>query len=330
MSVRVISAVWDSFPGAGGSELLVMLALADWSDDEGRCWPSMDAIAHKARLSRSQAQRIAHRLIRDEFLQVTGNDAGGAPGMTRRYQINLRALTGRTDATPTGRTHATGSADATGRTDARDGSHPCDETGRTGATQTVSEPSVNRQVKARTSKPHMSVDWVADLASRDVDRDVAESWLKVRKTKRAEITSIAIDGIQREATKAGISLNAALRECCERGWVAFKAEWLNRAGGVAESTYTPAQVAVFETYNSVLGAKDWPAASMEPFSPERAAAISQFLTFNDKPDWIRRYFDYLAENLQARPGYGFDWTLRRDIYLRAREANFSFGGANGQ
>ena len=112
-----------------------------------------------------------------------------------------------------------------------------------------------------------------------------------------------------------------------RQWM-FTVTHLGRA--VAESTYTPAQVAVFETYNSVLGAKDWPAASMEPFSPERAAAISQFLTFNDKPDWIRRYFDYLAENLQARPGYGFDWTLRRDIYLRAREANFSFGGANGQ
>lgn len=95
--------------------------------------------------------------------------------------------------------------------------------------------------------------------------------------------------------------------------------------GLPDVGYTPEQAAVFEAYNSVLGAKEWPAASMEPFSPERAAAISQFLTFNDKPDWIRRYFDYLAENLDARPGYGLDWTLRRDIYLRAREGNFSSG-----
>ncbi len=100
--------------------------------------------------------------------------------------------------------------------------------------------------------------------------------------------------------------------------------------GLPDVGYTPEQAAVFEAYNSVLGAKDWPPATMEPFSPERAAAISQFLTFNQKPDFARRYFDHLAENLQARPGLGLDWTLRRDIYLRAREGNFSSGGANGQ
>lgn len=100
--------------------------------------------------------------------------------------------------------------------------------------------------------------------------------------------------------------------------------------GLPDVGYTPEQVAVFEAYNSVLGVKDWPEAEMEPFSPERAAAISQFLKFNQKPDFARRYFDHLAENLQARPGYGMDWTLRRDIYLRAREANFSSGGANAQ
>lgn len=150
MSIRIMSAVWDRFPG-GGSELLALLALADWSDDEGRCWPSMTAISEKTRLSRSQAQRVVHGLIDAGFLNVIGNEAGGKPGSTRRYQINLRALTGRADATPTGRTHATGSANATGRTHAQDGSHPCGETGRTHATQTISEPS-------RTVSEPMSLD----------------------------------------------------------------------------------------------------------------------------------------------------------------------------
>lgn len=323
MSVRAISKVWDGFPGAGGSELLTMLALADWADDTGNCWPSMHAIAQKARLSRSQAQRVVHRLIEDGFLQVTGNYAGGAPGMTRRYRINFDAMTGRTGATD--------SADATGGPAAQDGSRACAERGRIGVAQTTIEPSVNRQIKTRAGKPRMSsVDWVANLASLGVDRDVAESWLKVRKTRRAAVTIIAIEGVQREAVKAGMSLDAVLRMCCERGWVAFKADWLNRDGGCVGSAYTPDHVAVFEAYNSVLGEKDWPPATMEPFSPERAAAISQFLTFNDKPGWVRRYFDHLAENLDARPGYGLDWTLRRDIYLRAREGNFSFGGANGR
>lgn len=137
MSIRVMSAVWDRFPGAG-SELLALLAMADWSDDEGRCYPSMSSIAKKTRLSRSQAQRVIHQLIATGYLTVTGNETGGAPGSTRQYRIKLNRLTGST--------HATGSVDATGSTHAQEGSHPCGETGSTHATQTVIEPSMNRQV----------------------------------------------------------------------------------------------------------------------------------------------------------------------------------------
>lgn len=141
MSIRVMTHVWDSYPG-GGSELLALLALADWGDDAGRCWPSMAKIAEKTRLSRSQAQRVLHGLIDSGFVAVTGNKTGGKPGTTRQYQIRLDRLTGSAHATPTGRMDATGSVDATGRTHAQEGPHPCGETGRTHATQTVIEPSL--------------------------------------------------------------------------------------------------------------------------------------------------------------------------------------------
>lgn len=141
MSVRVMALVWEFFP-RGGSDLLAMLALADWSDDDGRCYPSIAAIARKTRLSRSQAQRVVHGLIDAGDLTVTDNASGGAPGSTRRYRIDLDRLTGSAGATPTGRISATGSAGATGRMDARDGSHGRAETGRTHATQTIIEPSI--------------------------------------------------------------------------------------------------------------------------------------------------------------------------------------------
>jgi hypothetical protein len=134
MAVRILSLVWDQFPG-GGSDLLALLALADWSDDNGRCYPSMNAIARKTRLSRSQAQRVVHRLIKDGYLQVTANALGGSPKQTCNYRIVLSHLSGRADAT------ATGSANATGRTDAAEGSHGCGDRGSAHATQTVSEPS---------------------------------------------------------------------------------------------------------------------------------------------------------------------------------------------
>jgi len=133
MAVRVSAAVWDGYPG-GGSDLLALLALADWADDDGRCFPSMQRIADKMRLSKSQAQRAVHRLIDSGFVQVVGNEFGGPPGATRQYRIVLSALTGRTD--------ATGSAHATGRTDAVEGLHPCGGTGSAHATQTVIEPSL--------------------------------------------------------------------------------------------------------------------------------------------------------------------------------------------
>lgn len=34
MSVRVMALVWDKFP-AGGTDLLAMLAMADWGNDHG-------------------------------------------------------------------------------------------------------------------------------------------------------------------------------------------------------------------------------------------------------------------------------------------------------
>jgi uncharacterized protein YdaU (DUF1376 family) len=55
---------------------------------------------------------------------------------------------------------------------------------------------------------------------------VWQDWLKLRKAKKAAVTQTALDGIQREADKARVSLQTALETCCERGWAGFKAEWM--------------------------------------------------------------------------------------------------------
>ena len=55
---------------------------------------------------------------------------------------------------------------------------------------------------------------------------VWQDWLKLRKTKKAAVTQTAVDGIEREARKAGVSLQTALETCCQRGWTGFKAEWM--------------------------------------------------------------------------------------------------------
>ena len=59
-----------------------------------------------------------------------------------------------------------------------------------------------------------------------VSDSVWQDFVRHRKAKKAQVTQTVIDGIQREADKAGWSLDAALRECITRNWQSFKADWV--------------------------------------------------------------------------------------------------------
>lgn len=61
-----------------------------------------------------------------------------------------------------------------------------------------------------------------------VSGQVWNDFCALRNKRRAPITETALKGIQREAEKAGITLEEALSTCCERGWQGFKAEWYRR------------------------------------------------------------------------------------------------------
>lgn len=52
-------------------------------------------------------------------------------------------------------------------------------------------------------------------------------FVALRKAKKAKLTETALKGLEREARKAQIPLEDALRICCERGWAGFKAEWID-------------------------------------------------------------------------------------------------------
>lgn len=212
MSIKLMAAVWERYP-AGGSELLALLALADWSDDDGRCFPSVASIARKTRLSKSQAQRVVHGLIDSGVVLVEGNETGGAPGATRRYRILVERLTGSTGAT--GRTDDT----RRGRTDAADGSHPCGETGSTHATQTVIEPSitVRRGAQAAPTTP------------------------KTAKPKREEVTLTEYLDARKAAGVKPIPRDHPLHQrCADTGitsemlalaWLQFKRRYTTEASG---------------------------------------------------------------------------------------------------
>lgn len=70
----------------------------------------------------------------------------------------------------------------------------------------------------------------------DVSEQVVNDFIAHRKNKKALITETAMDGIKREADKAGVSLETALKECCERGWIGFKADWYLKPGNQSKSS----------------------------------------------------------------------------------------------
>lgn len=92
MSIKVMTYVWDGFPAAG-SELLAMLALADWCDDRGgSLYPSVKAVGDKARVGEKHARNILHKFMDGHYLAVVGNHFGGKPGTTREYRLNVGKL----------------------------------------------------------------------------------------------------------------------------------------------------------------------------------------------------------------------------------------------
>ena len=70
-----------------------------------------------------------------------------------------------------------------------------------------------------------------------VSPSVWQDFKKHRKAKKSPITDTAMQAIQREADKAGWTLETALSETCARGWTGFKAEWVTDKQGSQPTTY---------------------------------------------------------------------------------------------
>ena len=73
----------------------------------------------------------------------------------------------------------------------------------------------------------------------NVSTEVWDGFLALRRAKRAPVTQAVLDGLRREATKAGWQLEAAIRECVERGWQGFRADWVVGERGAKNSLAHP-------------------------------------------------------------------------------------------
>jgi len=86
MSVKVMARVWAHSQTAGG-ELLVLLALADFANDAGECWPSIPVLARKARLTERQTRRVLTKL--EEAGEIRKSQSTGGRNRRNHYFITL-------------------------------------------------------------------------------------------------------------------------------------------------------------------------------------------------------------------------------------------------
>ena len=112
------------------------------------------------------------------------------------------------------------------------------ETNSSGRSTNAEETQTDVELPTPTPPPYISTDVdiktkraprfdaLAHLVSLGVDPLIASDWIQHRRSLKAPPTQTAIDGIAREAGRAGTSLSNALAVCCERGWRGFKAEWM--------------------------------------------------------------------------------------------------------
>jgi len=92
MSIEIMSTIWK-LAEIGGTELLVLLALADFANDEGICWPSLKTVSRKARISERQTGRVIASLKKKGYLSIQHRLTGEATYTSNLYVITPVTLT---------------------------------------------------------------------------------------------------------------------------------------------------------------------------------------------------------------------------------------------
>lgn len=111
------------------------------------------------------------------------------------------------------------------------------------------KPVTNNQVDIkRTSAP---------VCPEGISLQVWNDYLAVRKAKRSPLTATALTAIEKEAGKAGWSLEKALSECAARGWIGFKAEWVDKLSTQKLSFAERDEILKRKKYEEMTG-RPWP------------------------------------------------------------------------
>jgi hypothetical protein len=255
------SVAWALEQPIGGTQKILLLGIASHADKFGdNAWPSIDTLAKYAFVDPRSVQRCIGDLIRLGYVFREINEGGSrktAPHMRPNlYRLNMAGkpvvLTEKYPLTPA----SPPDASVTPPPDASV-TPPPDASVTTPLTpvspeQSI-EPSIEQSIKNTSAQARLSPAKNSASKPDDVDEQVWQDFLVIRRAKKAPLTPTAFDGICANAAKAGFSVDAALRVCCERGWSGFKADWV-----ADKSNPKPAlQKLTFAERDRIAGMQRW-------------------------------------------------------------------------
>lgn len=237
MSIKLMSKAWELDLSQG--EKLVLLALCDHANDDGVCYPSQAFLASKCSMSYRSVINQIKRLESCGILTSERRQKAGSR-QSNSYTINLDNYKSQCENSAHAESaHANFAHANSAPTNVQNTTELCANS----AHSFKEEPSINHQLEPSIYKPTSQnkkrVRWDESLnmlIAEGIDEQIASDFIAIRKAKNAPLTQTALDGILREANKAGLTLENALRICIERNWQGFSASWLFESHNQTQST----------------------------------------------------------------------------------------------
>lgn len=162
-----MATVWEKSQHSG-TGLLMLLAIADFADDEGQAFPSVATLARKCRMKERNAQYILSELIESGELAIL---RGNGPRGCNLYKINIRSL------------GVQQSAPVQSTAPLQQSAHPpCNTvhlTPATECTQTIIETSVNHQGPLRGELQQSFMSFWNAYPRKAARADAQKAWKKL-------------------------------------------------------------------------------------------------------------------------------------------------------
>lgn len=227
---------WEA-PVTSSSERLVILALAKFSDDAGRCFPSVEKLTAITHLNRKTVFSALKALSQSGVVSAQKSERNA-----NRYQLNYALCRTENGTTENGTTeNGTAVVPKTGQPVVPNLGHeqiskhineqirgenplppPSPAAKREAQTHlfSLSEIPDASKEKTRTHQafkpPELGVE-LTESAFRD--------WMTVRKAKHSPLTETAWKHFKAQVLRSELSIQQAVELCATKGWISINAEW---------------------------------------------------------------------------------------------------------